>query len=87
MPPPISSGWQRFSPARAAPRDAVKPLQQGIRLAPYDVTLYRQLAGVYLALGRTSDEAAILRQANEIFPQDAAIRKLLENPSAPMPKP
>jgi hypothetical protein len=69
------------------PGDAVKALQQGIRLAPYDVTLYRQLAGVYLALGRTSDEAAILRQANEIFPQDAAIRKLLENPSAPMPKP
>jgi len=69
------------------PADAVKPLQLGIRLAPYDVTLYRQLAGVYLALDRRSDETAILRQAHEAFPQDAAIRKLLENPGAPMPKP
>jgi hypothetical protein len=69
------------------PADAVKPLQSGIRLAPYDVTLYRQLAGIYLALGRTSDESAILRQAHEIFPQDAAVRKLLENPDAPIPKP
>ncbi len=67
--------------------EAVKPLQLGIRLAPYDATLYRQLAGVYLALGRTSDEAAILGQANEIFPQDAAIQKLLENPGAPIPQP
>jgi hypothetical protein len=67
--------------------DAVKPLQLGIRLAPYDVTLYRQLAGVYAALDRRSDEAAILRQASEIFPQDATIRKLLENPDAPIPQP
>jgi hypothetical protein len=56
-------------------------------LAPYDVTLYLQLAGVYLTIGRTSDEAEILRQANEIFPQDANIRRLLENPDPPMPKP
>jgi hypothetical protein len=67
--------------------DAVQPLELGIRLAPYDPTLYRQLAGVYLALGRASDQAAILGQANAIFPQDAAIRKLLENPSAPIPQP
>jgi hypothetical protein len=67
--------------------DAVKPLQRGILLAPYDVTLYLQLAGVYLTIGRTSDEAEILRQANEIFPQDANIRRLLENPDPPMPKP
>jgi hypothetical protein len=67
--------------------DAVQPLQQGIRVAPYDATLYRQLASVYLALGRTSDEAAILREANEIFPQDTAIRRLLENPGAPTPQP
>jgi len=67
--------------------DAVKPLQLGIRLAPYDVTLYRQLAGVYLTLDRASDQAAILRQANQIFPQDATIRKLLEDLGAPMPKP
>lgn len=67
--------------------DAVKPLQLGISLAPYDVTLYRQLAGVYLALGRGADEVAILRQANEIFPQDATVRNLLEKTNGSALKP
>ncbi|MGB8593229.1 MAG: hypothetical protein WCD40_17760 [Candidatus Acidiferrales bacterium] len=67
--------------------DAVAPLQLGIRLAPYDVTLYRQLAGVFVALDRASEAIAILRQANEIFPQDAAVRKLLETSGAIAPKP
>lgn len=59
--------------------NAVEPLLRGIRIAPYDVTLYRQLAGVYVALDRPSDAVAILRKANEIFPQDASVRKLLES--------
>lgn len=67
--------------------DAVDPLQHGIRVAPYDVTLYRQLAGVYIALNRPSDAVAILRKANEIFPQEASVRKLLEYRGALMPKP
>ena len=57
--------------------DAVEPLRLGIRLAPFDVTLYRQLAGVYVALGRGADAAEILRQANERFPQNEDVRKLL----------
>jgi hypothetical protein len=63
--------------------DAIEPLQLGVRLAPYDVTLYRQLAAVYVELNRTSDAVAILRRANEIFPQDATVRKLLEAPDGP----
>jgi len=62
--------------------DAVEPLRQGIRVAPFDVTLYRQLAGVYVALNRTSDAVAILRQANELFPQNETVRKLLKSTSA-----
>jgi Flp pilus assembly protein TadD len=62
--------------------DAVEPLRRGIRLAPFDVTLYRQLAGVYVALGRSSDAAAILRQAGELFPQNVDVRKLLDSSGA-----
>jgi hypothetical protein len=62
--------------------DAVEPLRQGIRVAPFDVTLYRQLAGVYVALNCTSDAVAVLRQANELFPQNEAVRKLLESTGA-----
>jgi hypothetical protein len=58
--------------------DAVEPLRLGIRLAPFDVTLYRQLAGVYVALGRGADAADILRRANDLFPQNEDVRKLLE---------
>jgi hypothetical protein len=68
-------------------RDANEYLQQGIQVAPYDVTLYLQLAGVYVALDRRSDAVAILRRANEIFPQNDSIRKLLDNPEALRPKP
>jgi len=62
--------------------DAVEPLRLGIRLAPFDVTLYRQLAGVYVALGRGADAADILRRANDLFPQSEDVRKLLETSGA-----
>jgi tetratricopeptide (TPR) repeat protein len=65
--------------------DAVDPLRQGIRVAPYDEELYRQLAGVYFTLNRGAEALAILREANSIFPANERIRKLLTDAETPSP--
>ena len=75
---PILSVWLRFWWERAAPAMRSSRCGIGIRLAPFDVTFYRQLAGVYVALDRGAEAVEILRQANELFPQNEDVRKLLE---------
>jgi len=68
-------------------QDAVELLQKGIRAAPFDVTLYRQLSSVYASLGRAADAISILHEASEVFPQDVGIQKLLQNAGPPRSEP
>ncbi len=62
--------------------DAVAPLKHGIGLAPYDVVLYRQLAGVYVSMDKRPEAVEILQQATEVFRQDDGVRKLLQDVKA-----
>jgi hypothetical protein len=62
---------QRFSEALAC-------LQEGIRRAPYDATLYALLANAYMGLNQQREAVATLRQASQLFPQMDLLRQLLQ---------
>jgi len=62
--------------------DAIALIKHGIELAPYDVVLYRQLAGVYISMNRRPEAVEILQQTTEVFPQDDSVRKLLQEVEA-----
>jgi len=64
---------------------AVELLRQGIELVPYDEELYRLLGRTYLSLRKQTEACQVLKNANESFPQDDAIRELLKQCS-PEPK-
>jgi len=54
-------------------------LESGIKLLPYDATLYRLLGISYLSLGKNEEARGLLRQAVQTFPQDRALRRLLRD--------
>jgi predicted Zn-dependent protease len=57
--------------------EAIKVLQQGIQVAPYDAELYRLSAKTYFGLGKTREGCEVTAQATQRFPQDDTIRGLL----------
>ena len=56
--------------------EALNVLESGIKLLPYDATLYRLLGISYLSLGKNEEARGLLRQAVQTFPQDRALRQL-----------
>jgi hypothetical protein len=59
--------------------EAVKVLEPGIKLLPYDAMLHRLLGVSYLSLGKNEEARGLLRQAMQTFPQDRALRQLLKD--------
>jgi hypothetical protein len=59
--------------------EALKVLESCIKLLPYDATLYRLLGISYLSLGKNEEARGLLSQAVQTFPQNRALRQLLED--------
>jgi hypothetical protein len=59
--------------------EALRVLESGIKLLPYDATLYRLLGISYLAVGKNDEARGLLRQAVQAFPQDRALRQLFRD--------
>lgn len=59
--------------------EGLNVLESGIKLLPYDATLYRLLGISYLSLGKNEEARDFLRQAVKTFPQDRALRQLLKD--------
>ncbi len=59
--------------------EAVKLLEPGIKLLPFDAMLYRFLGVSYLSLNKNEEARGLLRQAVQTFPQDRALRQLLKD--------
>jgi hypothetical protein len=59
--------------------EALKVLESSIKLLPYDATLYRLLGISYLSLGKNEEARGLLSQAVQTFPQNRALRQLLED--------
>ena len=57
--------------------DAVKVLQQGMQVDPYDAELYRVSAKTYFALRKMREACEVAAQGVQKFPQEDAIRGLL----------
>ncbi len=58
--------------------EAIDLLNQGIKLNPYWVSLYRTLAVHFAKAGRNDDALAVVRKELEIFPADAPMRAILK---------
>jgi Flp pilus assembly protein TadD len=56
--------------------EALNVLESGIKLLPYDATLYRLLGISYLSLDKNEEARGLLRQAVQTFPQDRTLRQL-----------
>jgi tetratricopeptide (TPR) repeat protein len=57
----------------------VNLLEPGIKLLPFDAVLYRFLGVSYLSLNKNEEARELLRRAVETFPQDRALRQLLND--------
>jgi hypothetical protein len=57
--------------------EAVNVLRQGMQLAPYHAELYRMSAMIDFALNRVQDACEVAANARQKFPQDDAIRALM----------
>lgn len=58
--------------------EALSCLQEGVRRAPFDATLYALLANAYINLNQPAEATATLRQASQLFPQMDMLRQLLQ---------
>ena len=57
--------------------EAAEVLALGIKTIPHDGELHRLLGVCYLAQNRTAEARDVLRRANQLFPENDAIRTLL----------
>lgn len=63
--------------------EAIDLLNQGIKLNPYSVSLYRTLAVHYAKAGKQDEALAVVRKELEILPGDAAMRAMLKRAEKP----
>jgi len=61
-------------------------LQEGIKRIPYDAEFYRLMAENDLALNKPTDALSVIERGEEIYPQDATIRRTLEQCRRAIPK-
>src|SRR5882672_876069 len=61
-------------------------LQEGIKRIPYDAEFYRLMAENDLALNKPTDALSVIERGVEIYPQDATIRRTLEQCRRAIPK-
>jgi hypothetical protein len=57
--------------------EAVNVLRRGMQLAPYDAELYRLSTSIYLARNKMQDACEVAAKGRQRFPQDGAIRALV----------
>jgi hypothetical protein len=58
--------------------EAVDLLQRGIKTIPHDGELYRLLGSAYLSQNKIQEASDVLTHANQLFPENIAIRALLK---------
>jgi tetratricopeptide (TPR) repeat protein len=64
------------------PKASIAALKQAISIAPYSNALYENLAARQMAAGDMNDGLATIKHGLELFPEDAALRDLAQQPSA-----
>jgi hypothetical protein len=66
--------------------EAVNVLRQGMEVAPYDAELYRLSAQICFALDKMKEACEVAAKGRQKFPQDDAIRSLVEKCDAASPR-
>jgi hypothetical protein len=58
--------------------DAIRILEKGIQLAPYDERLYKSLSLTYMSVHQYQSALDTMRRTVELFPEDSFMRSLLQ---------
>jgi hypothetical protein len=58
-------------------------LEKGIRIAPFDERMYKQLSFIYMSTHRYAEALTIMRKTVRMFPEDSFMRSLLQKVDPP----